>query len=321
MFLLDTEGIFEIEQEDFCYYKHISIFLFSKRKAASYLNLLPLDMQNVFGINRGKTSCHLTLDMQHSLHRILLLIFLLTIPMVIVVLILMFIFLLLLIMINCVMRALSSGLSEGWSRSPAPTRIAGTLPKMQWLHVGFLYFLEFCTFVFAMVWTMHSWKCNDCTLDLCTFPLCICVLLHFPTFWNIVLLYLQWSGKCTPENAVLAVFCNALHSLHGNALKVLTFQKWCGGFWCNAMWAWLHDPWIRTIPPKAERGDPTFETLPKAKTRHNESSAISHQSDKNGLQSLKNKTFCYFSQFLSDPGKPGVRSLGPDVTNKQTDVV
>ena len=24
--------------------------------------------------------------------------------------------------------------------------------------------------------------------------------------------------------------------------------------------------------------------------------------------------------FLSDPGKPGVRSLGPDVTNKQTDV-
>ena len=25
--------------------------------------------------------------------------------------------------------------------------------------------------------------------------------------------------------------------------------------------------------------------------------------------------------FLSDPGKPGVRSLGPDVTNKQTEVV
>ena len=30
------------------------------------------------------------------------------------------------------------------------------------------------------------------------------------------------------------------------------------------MQAWLHDPWIRTIPPKAERDDPTFETLPQA---------------------------------------------------------
>ena len=26
------------------------------------------------------------------------------------------------------------------------------------------------------------------------------------------------------------------------------------------------------------------------------------------------------AQFLSDPGKPGVRSLGPDVTNKLLDV-
>ena len=38
-----------------------------------------------------------------------------------------------LIMINCVMRALSSGLSEGWSRCLAHSRIAGTLPKMQLL--------------------------------------------------------------------------------------------------------------------------------------------------------------------------------------------
>ena len=150
------------------------------------MNFLLLDMQNVFEINRGKTSCHLTLNMQHSLHRILLLIFLLTIPMIFLLLILMFIFVLL-VMINCVMRALSSGLSEGWSRSPAPTRIAGTLPKMQWLHVGavyfcifalfgilyfstfvFLHFSEFCSFVFAMVWKMHSQKCSACSFLQCT---------------------------------------------------------------------------------------------------------------------------------------------------------
>ena len=32
----------------------------------------------------------------------------------------------------------------------------------------------------------------------------------------------------------------------------------------------------------------------------------------------KNNGFFKVSIFLSDPGKPGVRSLGPDVTNKQT---
>ena len=31
------------------------------------------------------------------------------------------------------------------------------------------------------------------------------------------------------------------------------------------------------------------------------------------------KCYIHLFWFLSDPGKPGVRSLGPDVTNKQTE--
>ena len=102
--------------------------------------------------------------MQHSLHRSIVLIpviiVVLIIPMIIILLIIIMIIVVLipkiiifvliipltivtlLIMINCVMRALSSGLSEGWSRSPPPTSIAGTLPKMQSLQ----YFCTFPTF-------------------------------------------------------------------------------------------------------------------------------------------------------------------------------
>ena len=180
-----------------------------------------------FAINRGKTSCHLTLNMQHSLHRILLLIFLLTIPMIFLLLILMFIFVLL-VMINCVMRALSSGLSEGWSRSPAPTRIAGTLPKMQWLHVGLVYFCIFVLFarwIFVLFRILYFCICNGLDNALLKMQWLHVGPVYFSTLYLCTFAFSHFLEYCTSVFAVVW----KMHSRKCSACSVLQ---------CTALSTW-----------------------------------------------------------------------------------
>ena len=158
--------------------------------------------------------------MQHSLHRRILILVLMIMIMIMII-----ILLLIIIMINCVMRALSSGLSEGWSRSRAPTRIAGTLPKMQSLRCSGLcfcifVFLHFCILYcvcngldYVVAYWGHSRKSKDCAaLGY------IYIFLHFCAY---VVFSLLWSGHCPDHSSgqcsrILETFqkgnhCSVLH--------------------------------------------------------------------------------------------------------------